>query len=216
MFITPAFAQAVDAAPGGSALLQFLPFVIIIAIMYFLIIRPQQNRMKEHRAMIAAVRRGDTVVTAGGVIGKVVKVLSDTEMQVEIAEGVRVRLVKGTITDVRSKTEPVRESARRNRDEEEDETDADDAIDEMDDGTDDDMDDQLRKPAKSEPLRASNQPASRPAPSRSLSQRRGKAGAVIAKKPVRPGVGAPASGSVATPEKPSSRPADDRDDEKDI
>ncbi len=209
MFITPAFAQAVDAAPGGSALVQFLPFVIIIAIMYFLIIRPQQNRLKEHRAMIAAVRRGDTVVTAGGVIGKVVKVLSDTEMQVEIAEGVRVRLVKGTITDVRSKTEPVRESRRR--DEEEDEAEE-DAIDEFDDA-DADMDDE-RKPAKSEPMRAVNQ-SSRPVPSRGNTQRRGKGGAVIVKKPLRPGVGASTSSGVTT-DKPASNPVNDRDDEKEI
>ncbi len=210
MFITPAFAQAVDAAPGGSALVQFLPFVIIIAIMYFLIIRPQQNRLKEHRAMIAAVRRGDTVVTAGGVIGKVVKVLSDTEMQVEVAEGVRVRLVKGTITDVRSKTEPVRESRRR--EEEEDVAEEDDAVDEFDEVNADMEDD--RKPAKSEPLRAVNQ-SSRPVSSRGSAQRRGKGGAAIVKKPVRPGVGASTTSGM-TNDKPASKPINDRDDEKEI
>ncbi len=106
MFITPAYAQAADAA-GGAALLQNLvPFVLIFGIMWLLLIRPQQKKMKEHRNMVAALRRGDQVVTAGGLIGKVSKVKEDGEVEVEIAEGVKVRDVRSTITSVLSKTEP--------------------------------------------------------------------------------------------------------------
>jgi len=93
---------------GGTSefLISLFPFIALFAIMYFLILRPQQKRMRLHREMVANVRRGDVVVTAGGLIGKVVKV-DDTEVQVEIADGVRVRVVKTTLTDVRSKSEPV-------------------------------------------------------------------------------------------------------------
>lgn len=93
---------------GGTSefLISLFPFIALFAIMYFLILRPQQKRMRLHREMVANVRRGDVVVTAGGLIGKVAKV-DDTEVQVEIADGVRVRVVKTTLTDVRSKSEPV-------------------------------------------------------------------------------------------------------------
>ncbi|MBX3495774.1 MAG: preprotein translocase subunit YajC [Parvibaculum sp.] len=93
---------------GGTSefLISLFPFIALFAIMYFLILRPQQKRMRLHREMVANVRRGDVVVTAGGLIGKVVKV-EDAEVQVEIADGVRVRVVKTTLTDVRSKSEPV-------------------------------------------------------------------------------------------------------------
>jgi preprotein translocase subunit YajC len=107
MFISPAFAQgAADAAAGPSFIIQLIPFVAIIAIMYFLIIRPQQQRMKAHQALIAGVKRGDVVVTSGGIIGKVVKVMDNDEVEVEIAKEVRIRVVKSTIADIRSKTEP--------------------------------------------------------------------------------------------------------------
>ncbi len=106
MLISPAYAQAAGgAAPGGGLLDMLLPLALILLIFYFLLIRPQQKRMKQHRAMIDAVRRGDTIVTSGGIIGKVTKVAED-EVQVEIADGTRVRVVKGTIAEVRSKTEP--------------------------------------------------------------------------------------------------------------
>jgi preprotein translocase subunit YajC len=108
MFISPAFAQgATDAAAGTSFIIQLVPFIAIIAIMYFLVIRPQQQRLKAHQALIAAVKRGDVVVTSGGIIGKVVKVLENDEVMVEIADDVRVRVLKSTIADIRSKTEPV-------------------------------------------------------------------------------------------------------------
>lgn len=85
---------------------QFLPLILIFAIMYFLLIRPQQKKMKDHQNMVAALRRGDQVVTQGGMIGKVVKVKDDKEIEVEIAEGVKVRVVKATVAQVLSKTEP--------------------------------------------------------------------------------------------------------------
>jgi len=105
--ITPAFAQAA-AAPGGSDILvQMLPFVLIFIIMYFLLIRPQQKRVKAHQEMIKNVRRGDTVVLNSGMIGKVTKVIDDNEAEVEIADNVRVKVIKSMIADVRNKTEPV-------------------------------------------------------------------------------------------------------------
>ena len=93
---------------GGTSefLISLFPFIALFAIMYFLILRPQQKRMRMHREMVANVRRGDVVVTAGGLIGKVA-MFEDAEVQVEFADGVRVRVVKTTLTDVRSKSEPV-------------------------------------------------------------------------------------------------------------
>ena len=90
----------------GGAIAHFLPLILIFGIMYFLLIRPQQKKMKEHQNMVAALRRGDQVVTQGGVIGKVSKVKDDGELEVEIAEGVKIRVVKSTIAQVLSKTEP--------------------------------------------------------------------------------------------------------------
>lgn len=104
MFATPAYAQAAGGA--GGAIGSFVPLILIFAIMYFLLIRPQQKKMKEHKAMVAALRRGDQVVTQGGVYGKVTKVKDDDEVEVEIAEGVKVRVVRSTIVQVVSKTEP--------------------------------------------------------------------------------------------------------------
>lgn len=91
-----------------GALGQFLPLILIFAIMYFLLIRPQQKKLKDHQAMISAVRRGDQVITQGGVIGKVVKVKDDGEVEVEIAENVKVRVVASTIANVINKTEPAK------------------------------------------------------------------------------------------------------------
>lgn len=89
-----------------SAIGQFIPLILIFAIMYLLLIRPQQKKMKEHQKMVSALRRGDQVVTQGGLIGKVVKVRENNEVEVEIADGVKVRVVQSTITQVLSKTEP--------------------------------------------------------------------------------------------------------------
>lgn len=92
----------------AGAIGQFLPLILIFAIMYFLLIRPQQKKVKDHQAMVEALRRGDQVVTQGGLIGKVSKVKEDGELEVEIAEGVKVRVVKATIAQVMSKTEPAK------------------------------------------------------------------------------------------------------------
>ncbi|GAB4548987.1 MAG: preprotein translocase subunit YajC [Ruegeria sp.] len=93
----------------GGAIAQFLPLILIFAIMYFLLIRPQQKKMKEHQAMVEAVRRGDQVVTQGGLIGKVSKVKEgENEIEVEIADGVKVRVIKSTIAQVLNKTEPAK------------------------------------------------------------------------------------------------------------
>ena len=91
-----------------EAFAQFVPLILIFAIMYLLLIRPQQKKAKEHQAMVAALRRGDQVVTQGGIIGKVSKVKDDNEIEVEIAAGVNVRIVRSTIAQVVSKTEPAK------------------------------------------------------------------------------------------------------------
>lgn len=103
MFISPAYAQGVGG--GTDMFVQFVPIVLMFVIFYFLLLRPQQQKVKAHREMVSNVRRGDTVVTAGGIIGKVTKVKDDTEVEIEIADNVRVRVIKSTITDVRAKGE---------------------------------------------------------------------------------------------------------------
>jgi len=107
MFITPAYAQAAGGQP--DMLVQLAPFAIILVIMYFLILRPQQKRAKAHQEMIKNVRRGDTVVTSGGLIGKVTKVVDDSEVEIEIAPNTRIRQLRPMISDVRTKGEPVKE-----------------------------------------------------------------------------------------------------------
>ena len=92
----------------AGAIGQFLPLILIFAIMYFLLIRPQQKKVKEHQAMVGALRRGDKVVTQGGMIAKVTKVKDDNEIEVELAENVKVRVVKSTVAQVISKTEPAK------------------------------------------------------------------------------------------------------------
>lgn len=107
MFASPAYAQAAGA--GGStatSLLAFIPYVAIFAIFYFLMIRPQQQRAKAHRAMIDAVKKGDSIVTGGGIIGKVLRVDGD-EVEVEAAPTVKFKVLKATIADVRDRGAPV-------------------------------------------------------------------------------------------------------------
>jgi preprotein translocase subunit YajC len=106
--ITPAFAQVPGAGGMNEIITSLVPFVLIFIIMWFLIIRPQQKRAKDHRALITNVRRGDTVVTAGGMIAKITKVIDDNEVEAEIADGVKVKLLKAMISDVRTKGEPVK------------------------------------------------------------------------------------------------------------
>jgi preprotein translocase subunit YajC len=108
--ITPAFAQTTGAG-GGDILGLFFPLILVFGIFYLLVFRPQQKRMKEHQAMIDAVKRGDTVVTTGGIVGKVIRV-AEGELRVEIADGVQIRLVKGSISEVRGKGEPVKEKSK--------------------------------------------------------------------------------------------------------
>jgi preprotein translocase subunit YajC len=106
--ITPAYAQGVGAA-SPDWMYQLLPFLLIFVIMYFLILRPQQKRAKQHQDMVKNLRRGDTVITSGGMVGKVTKVVDDDQVEIEIADGVRVRQVKTMVADVRAKGEPVKE-----------------------------------------------------------------------------------------------------------
>ncbi|SFU42253.1 protein translocase subunit yajC [Aliiroseovarius crassostreae] len=107
MFVTPAFAQAAGAPAGGILNSLLIPMLLIFAIMYIFMIRPQQKKMKEHQAMLGALRRNDKVVTQGGIIGKVTNVKDEAEVEVEIADGVKVRVMRSTIAKVVSKTEPV-------------------------------------------------------------------------------------------------------------
>lgn len=107
MFATPAFAQAAGGAGGGLLNSMLVPMLLVFAIMYFFMIRPQQKKMKEHQTMLGALRRNDKVITQGGIVGKVTNVKDEAEVEVEIAEGVKVRIIRTTITKVISKTEPV-------------------------------------------------------------------------------------------------------------
>ena len=102
MFISPAYAQAGGGFGGMESL---LPLVLIFVVFYFLLIRPQQKKQKQHREMLGELHRGDRVVTAGGVIGLITRVNSDTEITVEISEGVRVKVVRSMVSDVIAKTE---------------------------------------------------------------------------------------------------------------
>ena len=117
MFVTPAFAQGSlgslfgGAGGDGGMLMSLLPFALIFVIMYFLILRPQQKRVKQHQEMVKNVRRGDTVITNGGLVGKVTKVIDDDQIEIEIADDVRIRQMRQMVTDVRAKGEPVKEEA---------------------------------------------------------------------------------------------------------
>ncbi len=106
MFVTPAYAQAVGG--GMAAISNLAPLILIFAIMYFLLIRPQQKKVKEHKAMVTALRRGDQVVTQGGILGRVTKVMEEGMVEVEIAENIRVKVVQSTVAQVMSKTEPAK------------------------------------------------------------------------------------------------------------
>jgi len=114
MFVTPAYAQAAGAAaPAGGMtdiFIQMMPILLLVVIFWFLIFRPQQKRLKAQQAMLSAIRRGDTIVTTGGIVGKVTKAVDGEDLEVEIATGVKVKLVRGMIADVRSKAEPVNDN----------------------------------------------------------------------------------------------------------
>jgi preprotein translocase subunit YajC len=109
VFVTPAFAQGAPAGDLMSQLGILPPMILVMIIMWFLIIRPQQRRVKEHQEMVKNVRRGDTVVTTGGILGKVTKVADEaTEIEVEIADNVRVKVLRTMLAEVRTKGEPVK------------------------------------------------------------------------------------------------------------
>lgn len=105
--ISPAFAQTVPSAFGGFDFMSILPLILIFAVFYFFLIRPQQKRAQDQKNLLASLRRGDRIVTNGGLIGVIHKVVSDQELQVEIAEGVRVRIARNMVASVLSKTEPI-------------------------------------------------------------------------------------------------------------
>ena len=113
MFVTPAYAQAAGAAPAGGIndiLIQLMPILLLVVIFWFLIFRPQQKRLKAQQAMLAAIKRGDTVVTTGGIVGKVTKAVDGEDLEVEIAQGTRIKVVRTMIADVRSKANPVNDN----------------------------------------------------------------------------------------------------------
>ena len=111
MFITPAYAQAAGAGDTNSMLMSLLPFAMIFIIMYFLILKPQQRKVKEHAELVKNLRRGDTVVTSGGLVGKVTKVVDDDQIEIEIADGVKIRQMRQMISGVRTKGEPQKDDA---------------------------------------------------------------------------------------------------------
>ncbi|MGE5517322.1 MAG: preprotein translocase subunit YajC [Bacteroidota bacterium] len=114
MLVSPAFAQAAGQTAGlMGGIESFLPLILIFVVFYFLMIRPQQKRMKTHKEMLGQLRRGDRVLTQGGILGTVNKVVDDKEVVVEIAEGVRVRVLRASIQDIVSKTEPVAAEAEK-------------------------------------------------------------------------------------------------------
>ena len=115
MLITPAYAQGLPFGLGGGdsagMITSLMPLILIIVIMYFLVLRPQQRRVKQHQEMVKALRRGNSVVTNGGLLGKVTKVVDDDQIEVEIADGVRVRQMRSMVSEVRVKGEPVKDDS---------------------------------------------------------------------------------------------------------
>ena len=112
MLFTPAFAQAAGAAGDtNSMLMSLLPFALIFVIMYFLILKPQQKKLKDHQELVKNIRRGDTIVTNGGMVGKVTKVVDDDQVEIEIADGVKIRQMRQMVSGVRTKGEPAKDDA---------------------------------------------------------------------------------------------------------
>ena len=112
MLISPAYAQGVGGAGGGDFLIQIAPLILIFVVFWFFLIRPQQQKAKQHREMVANLRRGDQVLTGGGIVGRVAKLVDDHYIQVEIADNVRVKVARTSVSDVLTKGEPVRASAK--------------------------------------------------------------------------------------------------------
>jgi preprotein translocase subunit YajC len=115
MFVSEAFAQTTGAAGAGGfsmdSLQQFLPLILIFVVFYFLMIRPQQKKLKAHREMVTALRRGDRVLLQGGIFGQVAKIISDTEISVEIADKVQIRVTRNAVAEVLEKTQAVSATA---------------------------------------------------------------------------------------------------------
>ena len=111
MFVTPAFAQAAGTPGMGDFVGMILPLVMIMVVFWFLLIRPQQRKLKEHQELLKKINRGDTIITSGGLIGRVTKVVDDHELQVEVGENVKVRILRSGVSDVRAKGEPVKDEA---------------------------------------------------------------------------------------------------------
>ncbi len=117
MFVSPAYAQAAGGGLGDFGM--FMPLILIFVVFYFLMIRPQQKKQKSHREMIGALRRGDRIVTNGGLIGSISRVANDAELIIEIANGVKVRVLRSMVAELLSKPQPVRRRAKKVEEEEE-------------------------------------------------------------------------------------------------
>jgi preprotein translocase subunit YajC len=126
MLISPAYAQGLGGAGGGDFLIQFAPLILIFVIFWFFLIRPQQQKAKQHREMVANLRRGDQVLTGGGIVGRVAKLVDDAYIQVEIADNVRVKVSRSSVSDVLTKGEPVRAAAKPKEKEKDEDKDGDD------------------------------------------------------------------------------------------
>lgn len=113
MFVTPAYAQAAGAPGIGDFAGMILPLVMIMVVFWFLLIRPQQRKLKEHQELLKKINRGDTIITSGGLIGRVTKVVDDHELQVEVGENVKVRILRSGVSDVRAKGEPVKDEPKK-------------------------------------------------------------------------------------------------------
>ena len=113
MLVSPAYAQS---AGGLGGLETFLPLILIFVVFYFLLIRPQQRKAKTHREMIGNLRRGDRIATSGGLIGLITRVPNDTELILEVTEGVKVRVVRSMVADLLAKSQPVRDRGGDNDD----------------------------------------------------------------------------------------------------
>lgn len=117
MIISPAYAQA---AGGGDAFGMFIPLILIFVVFYFLMIRPQQKKQKEHREMLGALRRGDRIVTNGGLIGSITRIANDNELILEVANGVKVRVLRSMVADLLSKPQPARRRGKQEAEDDED------------------------------------------------------------------------------------------------
>lgn len=138
MFISPAFAQTADATAQTGLFQSMMPLILIFGVFYFLLIRPQQKKQKVHKEMLGSIRRGDRIVTSGGILGTVVKVIGDGELKVEIADGVKVRVDRGFISSVIAKPEAADKAAAKADEEADDAVDDDTSTDTSNDNANDD------------------------------------------------------------------------------